>query len=572
MINKLRLSHSRKIDLLILTIIIFSSIFFIVRWHIPFHYPSSDGGMYLTLAKSFAEGKGYRSICLPEEPIHSHYPFGWPLLLSLVYKNPFMTHLLTSLFFLFTALIIYIFARCYFGYIPSFLISFAFISNFQLCEFIHSAFSDIPFSFFLYGSFLLFTLAIRSENKKLYLFLIITIVFSTFIRFIGEVLILSLALTFILNKKWKYLYFLAIVLCIKFMLHFAFQHTAWITKGYFLSDFLLNRNIFGAVAQNGMPAENIKVIGYLANFFNLLILNLKRMLLTYIPWNLFPSLYHLYPMDKFKIIICLFISLSVFGGVIISIIHRNYLIPFSLILMLFAMSIGLGSPQTLYRFYAPLTSLFLMLFLLTLKQGYYRISLINKKLYIARICTVIFAILFLSDRILYNNKILHSSFFRSYPEATTDFQDFCGCIHSTFSDKSILSAPAPGMVHIHSQRKVAPFPHSPKDPSIWGKILKRKEISQIVIPGWWYPMAHFQIKHLEAELAAENPDGYYKIQYGTSYPTYAYYQSSNDYKTELSSKLLACLEQPKLNLYFIKGKETVNVRKKQEIINSNVIE
>ena len=129
MIAKLPLPHlsrSRKIDILILTIIIFFSVFFIIRWHIPFHYPSSDGGMYLTLAKSLAEGKGYRTICLPDEPIHSHFPFGWPLLLSLVYKNPFTTHLLTSLFFIFTALIIYIFARSHFGYIPSFLISFSF--------------------------------------------------------------------------------------------------------------------------------------------------------------------------------------------------------------------------------------------------------------------------------------------------------------------------------------------------------------------------------------------------------------------------------------------------------------
>lgn len=222
-----------------------------------------------------------------------------------------------------------------------------------------------------------------------------------------------------------------------------------------------------------------------------------------------------------------------------------------------------GSPQTLYRYYAPLTSLFLMFFFITLYREYYRISQLKKNLYIARICIAIFALIFLTDRIAYNNKILHRSFFRSYPEATTDFQEYCRCIHSTFSDKSFLSSPSMGIVYVHSQRKIIPFPHSPKDHSIWGKMLKQKEISQIVIPGWWYPMANFPVKHFEDVLAAENPDGYYKIQYGTSYPTYAYYQSSEDYKKELSNTLQACLEQSKLNLYFIKGKEIVEVRREQ---------
>ncbi len=41
-----------------------------------------DNATYALLGKSIAEGRGYRSIWLPGEPPHYHYPFFFPLLLS----------------------------------------------------------------------------------------------------------------------------------------------------------------------------------------------------------------------------------------------------------------------------------------------------------------------------------------------------------------------------------------------------------------------------------------------------------------------------------------------------------
>ena len=42
-----------------------------------------DNAVYIILADSMLSGKGYRNIHLPEEPQHTLYPFGFPLLLVL---------------------------------------------------------------------------------------------------------------------------------------------------------------------------------------------------------------------------------------------------------------------------------------------------------------------------------------------------------------------------------------------------------------------------------------------------------------------------------------------------------
>src|SRR6185312_8480561 len=45
-----------------------------------------DDGMYMILAKSLASGHGYRYINVPGEPHATHFPPGYPLLLSLLWR------------------------------------------------------------------------------------------------------------------------------------------------------------------------------------------------------------------------------------------------------------------------------------------------------------------------------------------------------------------------------------------------------------------------------------------------------------------------------------------------------
>jgi hypothetical protein len=45
--------------------------------------PRYDGAGYAILARSLAEGTGYRAIDHPDQPVHAHFPPGYPLLLAL---------------------------------------------------------------------------------------------------------------------------------------------------------------------------------------------------------------------------------------------------------------------------------------------------------------------------------------------------------------------------------------------------------------------------------------------------------------------------------------------------------
>ena len=46
--------------------------------------PRYDGAGYAVLARSLAEGRGYRAIDHPDEPLHTHFPPGYPAFLALV--------------------------------------------------------------------------------------------------------------------------------------------------------------------------------------------------------------------------------------------------------------------------------------------------------------------------------------------------------------------------------------------------------------------------------------------------------------------------------------------------------
>src|SRR3954454_4444690 len=63
--------------------------------------PRYDGAGYAVLARSLAEGRGYRAIDHPDQPRHAHFPPGYPALLALVRTvagaSPFAAHLASCL-------------------------------------------------------------------------------------------------------------------------------------------------------------------------------------------------------------------------------------------------------------------------------------------------------------------------------------------------------------------------------------------------------------------------------------------------------------------------------------------
>lgn len=542
-------THPKILDIIFIVLIIIISVYFIICWYSPFIYPSSDGGSILTLAKSFVEGKGYRDISIPGEPIHSHYPFGWPFLLSFVIGesefNYTSVHLLTSCFFVLSGIVLYFLGRCFFKRTGSFIVSFAFITHNLICILNQTAFSEIPFSFFLFSCLLTFTIARRTNNTKFYVISMILAILTSFMRVIGEVVIVSLILILIFDKRWRLIYLFVIMILVKITLHFVLQDTEWISNSYVITDIPGIRLLFNTSNLSAETTYSFSVI----DFCKLYLLNIKRMLLTFIPIQIFPTMYHSFNMNLFKILLNLTISFSVFLGIALLIKKKNYLISLSVLMML-SVILTWTNPDAVYRYYAPLASIFVMFSLTTLNFIYNHIPQNKKYQYLFRTFLLILMILFITDRVLYNKKQLNESFFRLYPEATIDYQDFCTCISTAFPENTIQYAPVNGMTYIFSQRKTLRFPWKAKKPQEWCDLLKRHN-TLIIIPGWWQFMAKFSINRFDSILTNGNLDGYYKIQYGFPYPTNAYYKIGDIEIEKIYNSLQKCTNYGKLQIQFI---------------------
>ncbi|MGB9722044.1 MAG: glycosyltransferase family 39 protein, partial [bacterium] len=157
-----------------------------------------------------------KNIYLPEQPPHTQYPPGFPLLLSipilLFGKNIILLKLLIFLTGLGSLLFFYLIIKETSGqYRTIFLLFYLSIPIFVVYN--HWILSEIPFLFFSLGA-LYFLLKFCSKRQFSY-FLIATFfaIYAFFIRTAGISLILGFALFFILKKEYKYLIiFLALFL------------------------------------------------------------------------------------------------------------------------------------------------------------------------------------------------------------------------------------------------------------------------------------------------------------------------------------------------------------------------
>lgn len=81
----------------------------------PKLYTGGDNATYLCLAKSLLAGDGYKDIYMPEEPPHTQYPPGYPLLLAGIMlftgDNLFLLKMFSVLLFLGSLLIFFAFLK-----------------------------------------------------------------------------------------------------------------------------------------------------------------------------------------------------------------------------------------------------------------------------------------------------------------------------------------------------------------------------------------------------------------------------------------------------------------------------
>lgn len=172
----------------------------------PKLFTGGDNAVYIILAESIATGRGYKNIYLPDEPPHTQYPFGFPLLLALpvllLGKNIIVLKLIIVLFGIGAlSFFHFIVKRLFKDWQMIFTLVYLFIPI--LIIYNHWILTEIPFLFFSLGS-LYFLLKYLDEKKPLF-FLISSLfaIYSFFIRTAGISLIIGFTLFLMLKKEYK---------------------------------------------------------------------------------------------------------------------------------------------------------------------------------------------------------------------------------------------------------------------------------------------------------------------------------------------------------------------------------
>jgi hypothetical protein len=175
----------------------------------PTLYTGGDNAHYIILAQSMLSGKGYRDIYKPGEPLHTLYPFGYPLLLvppMALFGGSFIALKLLSLVLgAGSVLVAFLLLRGGNSRILLCSVVGLFALSPLLLEYSHWALSDVPFAFF---SLLGLLLAKRSfgESGRISIFFwlaLVCIAFAYFIRPVGIALILGLLLHLVLRKQYR---------------------------------------------------------------------------------------------------------------------------------------------------------------------------------------------------------------------------------------------------------------------------------------------------------------------------------------------------------------------------------
>ncbi len=186
----------------------------------PKLFLGGDNAVYINLAESIATGKGYKNIYLPDEPPHTQYPPGFPLLLSI----PFIIFGKNILLFKIVILLIGLGSLIFFYHIVNklfkanfIMLMFLYLSVTIFVVYNHWVLSEIPFLFFSLGALYFFTKLCDKRHFLNFLLGSFFAIYAFFIRTAGISLILGFALFFIIKKQYKYLIIFLVLFFIFFI-------------------------------------------------------------------------------------------------------------------------------------------------------------------------------------------------------------------------------------------------------------------------------------------------------------------------------------------------------------------
>ncbi|KPK71331.1 hypothetical protein AMJ71_04710 [candidate division TA06 bacterium SM1_40] len=202
-------SAARKAPLITLVVILLLAGLFGALLFDPKPSVGGDNAHYLLLAKALATGRGYRSIESPGDPPHTHFPFGYPMLLTplvrLIPGSILPPKMLSLVLFVGSLLLLYplLTPRIGYGLTLSVLALLA-ISPIML-EFSHWALSEIPFLFFTILSMILFSAAERGGRRSWWWFALgsLCLVWTFYIRTVGIALVIAVLVRLAWRRSFK---------------------------------------------------------------------------------------------------------------------------------------------------------------------------------------------------------------------------------------------------------------------------------------------------------------------------------------------------------------------------------
>jgi hypothetical protein len=483
---------------------------FVLLWFLPHYYPSGDGGSYLVLAKSLAHGSGFRDLRFPHPPLHTHFPFGWPLLLAPCYAlfgmHPLPYHLLMGVVFVFAALALFRFFVSWTSAWVAALGAFAFISHPLLCEFSQSVLSEIPFALLLYAAFGAELKARRSPSRNTYALLMVVVLSAALVRFVGEVVVVALLLQLLAQKRWRLaLLFLGLIV-VKLATQYLVQGPGILSGGYFVTDFPLTRNLLSswgvALHDGGGESAESSALAMVPQ----VVLNVKRLILTFIPINVAPWLYGLSSMGPVKLVGCVALSAAVGVGAVLEARRGRGFMVLVGALMVVAI-ITRSNSLAAYRYYALLAPLFVVLATQALRWIVDLLKLRRRFAVVTMVGGAVALGIVVVDHTLYNLQQRRTNPIRSTPTLLSDYRAALDSLVASIPADALLCAPASATTYLYSNHHTIPFAWR-ETGSLEQALLRfvNSKAVALVIPGWWLAVEPYDTVDFKRAVDALNRD------------------------------------------------------------------
>lgn len=179
------------------------------------HIGPSDSAWYLVLSKSIATGQGYRNLQQVATAPHTHFPFGFPLLLSPVWllfpsfpDNAYAFKLIPVLFGIASWVVFYLYLQRNSNLGVPLNLAIVLMSALTPMMVFFAAqelMSETSYMFFSFLSLLLFERVAGGKGSRRLAFglAIVALTMSYFVRTVGLSLLIAVVLYFVLKRDWK---------------------------------------------------------------------------------------------------------------------------------------------------------------------------------------------------------------------------------------------------------------------------------------------------------------------------------------------------------------------------------